>query len=444
MRHYAPSLGLLMILAPGQVQSEPWALPALSGTQLPITQLPTASRRIEFTTVLLSGQGTVYWEKSGNANTFLQPLTNGLSITMVEIPAAGAQSAQPARSYFLSRTEVSQSQWRAIALLPKVKLDLPLEPSYHWYDQLPVESITWEEASEFVSRLARLTGLPYRLPTEAEWEYAAHGGKEQRCPFGNSGSPLVSNILPSEPTLSSDQDARYLGLETIPVESGQYSNRMGLLGLGGNVAELTADPWHDPQDSSETTRITLPDYPPPALRPGPATTGLAMVRDTWFGDRGCDEARALSTRERHRGVGFRIALSQTSPPPFSEPSSREPIERLMNHVPVLRQLRPGEELRFELKLKSNTPVKLWLEHDAPGLRAVLYKANFDPAGIPVKTFTRQTGLRTALSSAPPFTPPETGSYYLNIGVESPLSAPQTLIVGFVESPPAPAQKASVP
>ncbi len=71
---------------------------------------------------------------------------------------------------------VTQAQWKAIALLPKVDRDLNPEPSHFKGDNLPVESVSWYDAVEFCCRVSRETGFEYRLPSEAEWEYGCRGG----------------------------------------------------------------------------------------------------------------------------------------------------------------------------------------------------------------------------------------------------------------------------
>ncbi len=71
---------------------------------------------------------------------------------------------------------VTQAQWRVVAALPKVNQDLNPDPSLLKGDRRPVEQVSWYEAVEFCDRLARKTGSQYRLPSEAEWEYACRAG----------------------------------------------------------------------------------------------------------------------------------------------------------------------------------------------------------------------------------------------------------------------------
>src|SRR5215831_4755805 len=79
-------------------------------------------------------------------------------------------------SFYMGKYEVTQLQWRAVSVLPKVSIDLPADPSKFKGDNLPVEQVSWEEAVEFCERLSKATGKTYRLPTEAEWEYACRAG----------------------------------------------------------------------------------------------------------------------------------------------------------------------------------------------------------------------------------------------------------------------------
>lgn len=67
---------------------------------------------------------------------------------------------------------VTQAQWQAIAKRPKVQQDLEPDPFEFKGANLPVENIRWQDAVEFCARLSQWKGKPYRLPSEAEWEYA--------------------------------------------------------------------------------------------------------------------------------------------------------------------------------------------------------------------------------------------------------------------------------
>jgi formylglycine-generating enzyme required for sulfatase activity len=78
--------------------------------------------------------------------------------------------------FYMGKFPVTQAQWKAVAALPKVKIDLNPDPSYFKGANRPVENVSWDDAIEFCARLSNKTGKPYRLPSEAEWEYAARAG----------------------------------------------------------------------------------------------------------------------------------------------------------------------------------------------------------------------------------------------------------------------------
>src|SRR6185295_9043136 len=84
----------------------------------------------------------------------------------------GPQHEVKLSPFEMGKYEVTRGQWRAVATLPKVKLDLPSNP-VSGDNNLPVAFVNWDEAVEFCARLSKATGKAYRLPTEAEWEYAA-------------------------------------------------------------------------------------------------------------------------------------------------------------------------------------------------------------------------------------------------------------------------------
>ena len=135
--------------------------------------------------------------------------------------------------YYIGETEVTQELWEAV---------MGSNPSYFTGDnRRPVENVSWNDCQEFIEKLNRLTGKNFRLPTEAEWEYAARGGNKSRgYKYSGSNNP--------------DAVAWYYynsGYETHPVAQKQ-SNESGLYDMSGNVYEWCSDWYGDYSRNSQT------------------------------------------------------------------------------------------------------------------------------------------------------------------------------------------------
>ncbi len=140
----------------------------------------------------------------------------------------GPQHGVTVESFLMGKYPVTQAEWRAVAALPQVERNLDADPSYFKGDDCPVEQVSWYEAMEFCARLSAHTGREYRLPTEAEWEYACRAGTTTRYHFGDT---LTSEL------------ANYDANQTTEVGSCP-PNAFGLYDMHGNVWEWCQDHWH--------------------------------------------------------------------------------------------------------------------------------------------------------------------------------------------------------
>ena len=127
-------------------------------------------------------------------------------------------------SFSIGETEVTQKLWTAV---------MGDNPSSDKSDNLPVNMVSWEDCQTFIAKLNELTGMKFRLPTEAEWEYAARGGKNSKG-YIYSGSNHVEDVAWYEANSKK---------KTYKVKS-KLSNELGLYDMGGNVWEWCQD-WYD-------------------------------------------------------------------------------------------------------------------------------------------------------------------------------------------------------
>jgi formylglycine-generating enzyme required for sulfatase activity len=132
--------------------------------------------------------------------------------------------------FLMGRTEITQAQWLAV---------IGVNPSSFYTCGLtcPVENISWTEAQQFAAALSLKTGKIYRLPTEAEWEYAAHAGTSTTWSSGEDPTQLPAYAI------YSNYYRGPINSSTIPVAN-RLPNNYGLFDTAGNVAEMVIDGWH--------------------------------------------------------------------------------------------------------------------------------------------------------------------------------------------------------
>jgi formylglycine-generating enzyme required for sulfatase activity len=212
----------------------------------------------DYDVVLLDRYGNIDQRNSASNRGYTERL-EGIALEMANIPAGSFQMGSPSSEserqsdespqhsvsvpeFFMGRTQVTQAQWRAVAQLPQVHRSIKSDPSYFTGDELPVENVTWYDCIEFCARLSRATGKNYRLPSEAEWEYACRAGTTTPFHFGETISPEVANY-DGNYTYGQGKKGVYRQ-KTIPVGSFNAANAWGLYDMHGNLYEWCLDDWH--------------------------------------------------------------------------------------------------------------------------------------------------------------------------------------------------------
>ncbi len=152
-------------------------------------------------------------------------------------------------AFSIGKYPVTQTQWRAVATLPRVKFDLAPNPSRFEGDNRPVENIRWHEAVEFCDRLSVYTKRTYTLPSEAQWEYACRANSTSPFYFGHTLTTELANYNGTY-TYGSGPEGIYRG-ETTAVGSFP-PNAFGLYDMHGNVREWCMDYAHDNYEGAPT------------------------------------------------------------------------------------------------------------------------------------------------------------------------------------------------
>lgn len=303
------------------------------------TSLPS----FDFETVTLDSVGNVTDRRKGQARQLIEDLGGGVTLEMVEIPAGSFLMGSPEREagrydhegpqhkvmisqpFYMGKYPVTQSQWRAVPRILKVNMDLPSDPSTfrgdnlpaeeviweddveRWIgvldydDNLPAEEVSWEEAMEFCARLSKATGKTYRLPTEAEWEYACRAGTTTPFAFGETITPVIVNY-----------DGNYAYASALKGENRQKTTSVGSLGVAngfglydmhGNVWEWCMD-WYSGNYYSQS----------PGTDPKGPDTGSARVMrggSSLYPAHDCRSAFRRGHTPGYRALAFGFRLLRT-------------------------------------------------------------------------------------------------------------------------------------
>jgi formylglycine-generating enzyme required for sulfatase activity len=217
-----------------------------------------------FETVAVDRRGGITQKSPHTAYRFTETLPQGINLEMVAIPSGEFLMGSPETEhqhqrdespqhkvtvppFFMGKYPITQGQWSVVSELRQIKRPIETDPSRFKGKDLPVERVSWLDAEEFCLRLSEATGRTYRLPSEAEWEYACRAGTRTPFYFGETITGKLANY---------DSDYNYLQEskiksrgQTSPV--GEYPpNGFGLYDMHGNVWEWCLDHWHDKYDGA--------------------------------------------------------------------------------------------------------------------------------------------------------------------------------------------------
>ena len=267
-----------------------------------ISEGQTASISGSLTSTASSSNANVLSSSSSSpsGNTITIPVKNGISIEMVKVEAGsfnmGAtpemenpyDSEKPVHrvtltnNYYIGKYEVTQALWQAV---------MGSNPSYFKGDDLPVEKVSWDDCQDFISKLNAMTGKRFRLPTEAEWEYAARGGKKSQG-YQYSGSNTIDNVA-----WYHDNS----GSKTHAVGTKQ-PNELGIYDMTGNVSEWCQDRYGDYSGVPQTNPTGSVDGKFRVNRGGSWMFFARFCRSSFHSSNSSDD--------REEYLGLRLVLSE--------------------------------------------------------------------------------------------------------------------------------------
>jgi eukaryotic-like serine/threonine-protein kinase len=296
-------------------------LSELNQIELETVILPLEQFEFETAIVERSLTSSAAYEISRNPQAtqgFIEDLGNDITLAMVSIPGGqfliGSPDDEPKRfdaespqhlvaikPFFMGKFPVTQAQWRAVAELPLINRNLEPEPAHFKGINRPVEQVSWDDAVEFCARLCQKTKRNYRLPSEAEWEYACRASTTTPFHFGETLTPSLASYHNNSTYSAGVQRTNYC--QTLPVGSFP-ANAFGLYDMHGLVWEWCADHWHDnyegaPFDSS--VWLSDDDSQSRLIRGGSWKSSARLCRSAY---------RSWNPQDgRGNILGFRVAVS---------------------------------------------------------------------------------------------------------------------------------------
>ncbi|WP_417158753.1 SUMF1/EgtB/PvdO family nonheme iron enzyme [Spirulina subsalsa] len=310
-------------------------VPSISYSPAPISTKNIQIYQYEIITV--NEQGGIAQRQKGQNQGYVEN-TKGLNLEMVVIPAGefimGAPQNEAERldtegpqhrvivpEFAMGRTAITQAQWQIVAQLPQVVRSLTPDPAKFKGINNPVETVSWEDGIEFCLRLSQASGKLYRLPSEAEWEYACRAGTTTPFHFGPTLSPQVANY-DGNYTYGQGKKGEYRR-KTIPVGSLNAPNAWGLHDMHGNVYEWCLDDWHGSYQDAPTDGRAWIDNDNHSQNDREWLKGLLNNKSTsnkllrggcWYDSpKSCRSANRVSNARdsKYDCIGFRVVAPRT-------------------------------------------------------------------------------------------------------------------------------------
>jgi formylglycine-generating enzyme required for sulfatase activity len=249
-----------------------------------------------------------------------EEIANGITLDLMVIPGGTFAMGSPKEEgyeheklqhhvtvepFLMGTYPVTQAQWRAVVGLLEFGGNLGAEPSRGRGDSRPVEQVSWNDAVEFCVRLSEQTGREYRLPTEAEWEYACRAGTTTLFHFGNT---LTSELANYKATETYGNGPRGTWREQTTNVGSFPANAFGLYDMHGNVLEWCQDHWHRDYEQAPTNGS--------AWTEGGDVSQRLLRGGSWFAS--AHHCRSVNRDNNGRGyrngdVGFRVVCASYWP-----------------------------------------------------------------------------------------------------------------------------------
>ena len=249
-------------------------------------EMTTIELELAENVVSLADDQTFTVTGNGETVSFKMILVDGGTFTMGATSEQGSEADEGEKpthqvtlsSYYIGETEVTQALWEAV---------MGSNPSYSKGANRPVEQVSWDDCQIFIGKLNSLTGKTFRLPSEAEWEFAARGGTKSRG-YKYSGSNNLTTV-----SWYTDNS----GDETHPVKK-KKPNELGIYDMSGNVWEWCQDGMQTYISTPQTNPIGENTDSARLLRGGSCINSATT----------CRVANRFADKGSYRTFGFRLAL----------------------------------------------------------------------------------------------------------------------------------------